>query len=162
MFFRDFYLSNYFLMGHFAGPGIHDPDHSVRDNIGYNIDAGMDLSGKTILDSLSISVGILGSFDRIRAEGDAWQTPVGFLGQASLMYKFAGIVALYYAGEGQTFLYGDPFYRFSNYGRLDLFILPFHTGPLHLKLDFGMHFANGQVDYSQQLWLTFDLEGTVP
>jgi hypothetical protein len=162
LFFRDFFLSNYFLMSHFAGAAINDPGHSLRDNIGYNIDAGVDLSGKTFLDSLCISVGILGSFDRIRAEGDGWHTPVGFLGQAIFIYKFAGVSATYYAGEGQTLLYGDPFYRLDRYGRLDLLILPFRSGPVKLKIDVGLHFARGQVDYSQQLWLTFDLDGTVP
>ena len=160
--FGDFFLSNYFLMSHFAGAAINDPDHSIRDNMGYNVDLGVDLSGKTLLDSLCISVGILGSFHRIRANGDGWQTPVGLLGQASFLYKFAGVSATYYAGEGQTLLYGDPFYRLGSYGRLDLFVLPFRKGPVQLKLDFGMHFADGQVDYSQQFWLTFDLGGTLP
>ena len=162
MLFRDFFLSNYFLFAHLAGLAIPDPDNSFRDNMGYNVNAGVDLSGKTILDSLSISVGILGSIDRIRVQGDNWQTPVGFLGEATLIYKFAGISATYYAGEGQTFLYGDPFYRVGSYGRLDLFILPFRTGPVKLKLDLGLHFAKGQIDYSQQLWLTFDLGGAIP
>jgi len=161
-FFGDFFLSNYFLMSHFAGAAINDPDHSIRDNMGYNVDAGVDLSGKTFLDSLCLSVGILGSFDRIRAEGDDWHSPVGFLGQATFLYKFAGISATYYAGEGQTLLYGDPFYRLDRYGRLDLLLIPFRSGPVKMKIDMGFHFAGGQVDYSQQLWLTFDLDGTVP
>jgi hypothetical protein len=160
--FGDFFLSDYFLMSHFAGAAIDDPNHSIRDNMGYNVDLGVDLSGKTSLDSLCISVGILGSFYRRRADGDGWQTPVGWLGQASFLYKIAGLSAVYYAGEGQTLLYGDPFYRLGNYGRLDLFVMPFRTGPVQLKLDFGMHFADGQVDYSQQFWLTFDLGGTLP
>ena len=161
-FFKDFFLSNYFLMSHFAGKATYDPDHSLRDNMGYNVDVGVDLSRKTFLDSLCIRAGILGSLDRTRSQGDAWQTPAGFLGQATIIYKFAGVSATYYAGEGQTFLYGDPFYRLERYGRLDLIVLPFRTGPVQLKLDFGMHFVKGQVDYSQQLWLTFDLDGTIP
>jgi len=162
LFFRDFFLSNYFILSHFAGAGVYDPDHSIRDNMGYNINLGVDLSGKTILDSLCITVGILGSRDRIRAWGNDWNTPVGFLGEATFIYKFAGVSATYYAGEGQTFLYGDPFYRLDRYGRLDLFVLPFRHGPVVLKLDLGLHFARGQIDYSQQLWLTFDLDGTIP
>jgi hypothetical protein len=161
-FLKDFFLSNYFLMSHFAGKATYDPDHSLRDNMGYNVDVGLDLSRKTFLDSLCIRAGILGSIDRIRSQGDEWQTPVGFLGQATILYKFAGVSVTYYAGEGHTFLYGDPFYRLERYGRLDLFVLPFRTGPVTLKLDLGMHFVKGQVDYSQQLWLTFDLDGSIP
>jgi hypothetical protein len=126
------------------------------------VNLGTDLSGKTFFDSLCISAGILGSLDRTRAHGDGWQTPLGFLGQASMVYKFAGLSASVYAGEGQTLLYGDPFYRLPGYTRLDLFVLPFRTGPVHLKLGLGLHFAEGQVDYSQQFWLTFDLGGTIP
>ena len=148
-------------MSHFAGAANFDPDHSVRDNMGYHINLGMDLSGKTFLDSLCFSAGILGSLDRIRTNGDGWNTPVGFLGEATLRYRFAGISASYYAGEGQTLLYGDPFYRLNRYGRLDLLLIPFRNGPVKLKIDMGLHFAGGQVDYSQQLWLTFDLDGTV-
>ena len=162
MFFRDFFLSNYFVMSHFAGAAINDPDHSVNDNMGYNVDVGVDLSGRTFFDSLCISVGVLGSLDRVRAEGDGWQTPVGFLGQATLLYKFAGVSATYYAGEGQTLLYGDPFYRLDRYGRLDLLLIPFRNGPVKMKIDVGLHFAGGQIDYSQQVWVSFDLDGTVP
>ena len=54
------------------------------------------------------------------------------------------------------------FYRLPDYTRLDLFVLPFRTGPVHLKLGLGLHFAEGQVDYSQQFWLTLDLGGTIP
>ena len=162
MYFRDFFLSDYFVMSHFAGTAIHDPDFSVRDNMGYCVEAGVDLSGKTFLDSLCISAGILGSLDRIRAEGDAWHTPVGFLGQATLLYKFAGISATLYAGEGQKIGYGDPFYRLDRYGRLDLLLIPFRNGPVEMKIDVGLHFAGGQVDYSQQVWVSFDLDGTLP
>ena len=59
-------------------------------------------------------------------------------------------------------MYGDPFYRLDRYGRLDLLILPFRGGPVDLKIDVGLHFAEGQVDYSQQLWLSFDLGGRIP
>jgi hypothetical protein len=160
--FREFFLSDYFLMSHLAGPARFDPNHSLKDNIGYNINLGVDLSGKTLLDSLCITIGILGSFERTRSEGDDWHTPVGWLGQATFLYKFAGLSATYYTGEGHWLFYGDPFYRLESYGRLDLFVMPFRKGPVQLKLDVGMHFAQGQVDYSQQLWLTFDLGGTIP
>jgi hypothetical protein len=162
LFFGDFFLSNYVVLSHFAGAAISDPDHSLRDNIGYNIDLGMDLSRKTFLDSLCFRAGLLGSFDRTRAHGDEWHSPLGFLGEATFLYRFAGFSASVYAGEGQVLLYGDPFYRLPGYTRLDLFVLPFRTGPVQLKLDLGLHFAEGQVDYSQQFWLTFDLGGTLP
>jgi hypothetical protein len=162
LYFRDLFLSNYFVMSHFAGTAAYDPDHSLRDNMGYSVDLGVDISGKTFLDSICFRAGILGSLDRTRVHGDGWHTPLGFLGQASMVFKFAGLSAIVYAGEGQVLLYGDPFYRLPGYTRLDLFVLPFRSGPVHLKIDIGLHFAEGQVDYSQQFCLTFDLGGTIP
>jgi hypothetical protein len=162
IYFQDFFLSNYLLLSHLAGAARFNPEHSVLDNFGYNIALGVDLSGKTSLDSLSLQLGMLGSFERSREEGDGWRSPVGFLGQATFLYKFAGVTATFYSGGGHQLLYGDPFYRLESYGRLDLFVLPFRSGPARLRLDLGLHFADGEVDYSQQLWLTVDLGGSLP
>jgi hypothetical protein len=75
-----------------------------------------------------------------------------------------GLEGLFYSGEGHTFLYGDPFYRLKKYGRLDIFWAPFRRGPVKGKLNFILHFAEGQIDYSQQILLSIDLdsEGSKP
>lgn len=153
-------LNHHVIMGHFAGRGLPDPDFHLRDNGGFHIDAGIDLSEKVFLDSLSCNLGALVSLDRIRGIDDGWQTPAGFMGQFTATYRWFGINGLYYRGQGHTFLYGDPFYRLKQYGRLDIHFMPFKEKPVNLKFNFVFHFANGQLDYSQQILLSLDLHGS--
>ena len=149
-----FFLEDHLMMAHLAGKGIPDPDFHLRDNGGFNINLGLDLSEKVFLDTLDVKLGGLVSLDRIRGVDHGWQTPAGFLGQLGLGYRSFGLSALYYRGEGHTFFYGDPFYRLKNYGRLDLYFIPFRNEHVNLKIDFAIHFAGGELDYSQQILLS--------
>jgi hypothetical protein len=154
-----FFVSHHFLMGHFAGPGIPIPGHHLRDNGGFDINLGIDLSGATILDTLSFSAGGLVSLDRTRGVDDGWQTPAGFLGQAQAVYRFAGIRTTLYLGEGHTFLYGDAFYKAASYARIDLFVIPFRSPRIKSRINWAIHLVDGHVDYSQQVLITFILDG---
>lgn len=149
-----FSLENHFIMAHLAGKGIPDPDFYLRDNGGANVSLGLDLSEYCLLDSLTLKAGGIISMDRIRDDDPVWQTPAGFLGQVSARYRFAGIDLLYYRGQGHTFFYGDPFYKLDTYGRLDLYVMPFRKENISLKINFVMHLAKGQLDYSQQLLMS--------
>jgi hypothetical protein len=149
-----FFLENYLLMGHLAGAAIPEPDFHLRDNGGFQVKLGTDLSDKLPMDSLSIGLGTLVSLDRIRGVDDGWQTPVGLIGQFSLQHKWIGLDGLYYYGEGHVFVFGDPFYRLQQYGRLDIYYMPFRNDQVQLRIDVGMHFANGQLDFSQQILLS--------
>ena len=156
------YFSHHVMMAHMAGAGIPVPGFHLRDNGGMDINLGANLSDKIFLDTLTFSAGALVSFDRTREVDVDWQTPTGFLGQFSAMYKWMGIKGLYYNGQGHTFLFGDPFYRLKNYGRLDFIVAPFRTGPVRMKFDIGLHFAEHQIDYSQQVMITMILDGSRP
>jgi hypothetical protein len=153
------FLNHHLMMGHFAAKGIPDPDHHLRDNGGFQIDLGADLSGIVLLDTLRFSAGTLVSLDRTRGVDKGWQTPAGLVGQFKTFYKWFGIDGLYYRGQGHTFLYGDPFYRLEQYGRLDFFYMPFQHEKVSLKINFVLHFAAGQVDYSQQILVSMALDG---
>ncbi len=157
--FGMFYFNHHIMMGHFAGAA-NWQGHSVRDNGGFDLNLGTDLSGLVPFDTLLISAGALVSLDRDRAVGDTWQTPAGFTIRGMVMWRGLGLEGLYYRGEGHTFLYGDPFYRLKQYGRLDIFWAPFRSGPVRGKLNIAFHFDKGQVDYSQQILLSIDLDGT--
>jgi len=158
------FVSHHFLMGHFAGPGIPVPWHHLRDNGGFDINLGIDLSGATIFDTLSFSVGGLVSLDRTRSVDKGWQTPAGFLGQAQAIYRFAGIRTTLYLGEGHTFLYGDSFYKAGSYARIDLFVIPFHSPRITGKINWAIHLVEGPkgywtIDNSQQVLVTILLDG---
>jgi len=144
-------FDNYIMMAHLAAKGIPDPDYHLRDNGGLNTNLGADLSERTPLDTLYLKGGLLLSLDRIRGVDSGWQTPAGFIGQLEARYGWAGFSALYYRGQGHYFEYGDPFYRLKEYTRLDIFVVPFRSSRIQIKADVGLHFANGQLDFSQQV-----------
>jgi hypothetical protein len=156
-----FYYNHHFMMGHFAGAAL-ETDNSLRDNGGFDINVGTDLSRLVPLDTLLFSVGALVSVDRDRQYYLDWKTPAGFVARGMVMWKGLGLEGLYYRGEGHTFLYGDPFYRLKQYGRLDIFWAPFRSGTVRGKIDFALHFAEGQIDYSQQILLSIDFDGIRP
>ncbi len=150
-----YFIEDYLMMAHLAGKVVDDPGFHLRDNGGFSVNAGMDLSDLLPLDTLMIKAGTLVSLDRIRGVDPGWQTPAGLLGQFEARYKSFGLSGLYYFGQGHTFFYGDPFYRLNRYGRLDIFLMPLRTDHVNLKVNFILHFARGQLDYSQQLLLIF-------
>lgn len=159
--FGMFFYNHHFMMGHFAGTG-DNPGQAVRDNGGFDLNLGTNLSSFVPLDTLLFSIGTLVSLDRDRQVGDSWNTPAGLMLRGMVMWKGLGLEGLYYAGEGGNFLYGDPFYRLERYGRMDIFWEPFRSGPVRGKINVIFHFANGQIDYSQQILVSIDLDGIVP
>ncbi len=153
------FINHHVMMGHFAAKGIPEPGFHLRDNGGFDVNLGLNLSESALLDSLSVSIGGLVSLDRTRGVDEGWQTPAGFTAQLHAFYKWFGVQGFYYTGEGHTFLYGDPFYRLKQYGRVDIFYMPFHNRNVSLKINFILHFAHGQLDYSQQILLSMALNG---
>lgn len=154
------YFDHHLMMGHFAAKAIPDPTFHLRDNGGADFNLGVNLSQHWFLDSLNFSIGGLVSMDRIRGVDNGWQTPIGATSRFTALYKGLGLNGLYYRGEGHTFLYGDPFYKLKQYGRLDFFYMPFHNRNVKLKIDFAIHFAGGQMDYSQQILVSMTLDGS--
>lgn len=155
-----FYFNHHFMMGHFAGAA-QQQGGSLRDNGGFDLNVGTNLSRLVPLDTLLFSIGALVSVDRDRQVYLDWKTPAGITVRGMVMWRGLGLDGLYYRGEGHTFLYGDPFYRLKQYGRLDIFWAPFRSGKVRGKLNFILHFAKGQVDYSQQILVSIDLDGIV-
>ena len=84
------------------------------------------------------------------------------LGQAHVIYKFAGIRTTIYLGEGHTFLYGDSFYKAGFYSRFDVFVIPFKSPNIISRINFAIHFVEGTIDYSQQILISMTLGGNRP
>jgi hypothetical protein len=106
---------------------------------------------------LSLYIGTLVSLDRIRGIDDSWQTPAGLIEGFTAVFRFIGLDGIFYAGQGHTFLYGDPFYRLDQYARFDVYFMPFRTRMVNVKFDVGFHIASGQLDYSQQIMVSVTL-----
>jgi hypothetical protein len=156
------YVIHHVLNGHYARPDTVSPDFHRRDNGGFDVNLGVDLSNLTFFDTLNISGGALVSLDRIRVVYNGWETSAGFLAQAQIGYRSLGLKGTYYRGQGNVFLYGDSFYKAKEYGRLDVFWQPFKKWNVQGKMVFSIHFIEHKLDYSQQVLISINLGGSKP
>ena len=156
-----FFLSHYAMMLHNAGPAIDIPGDHIEDNGAASIKAGLDLSGKTFLDSLTVNVGGLISFERVRTIG-SWQTPTGFLFETALEYKRVGLTNSYYHGEGHNIVLGDQFYTAKSYNRTDLSWRPKIYKGIEGQFTLSFHFLEGTVDSQQAFGIRYNIQGRKP
>jgi hypothetical protein len=129
----------------------------IRDNGGFSLLPGLNLGAVTGLDSLSFSIGLLGSYDRIRGVYD-FSIPLGFLAEIVATYKGVGLHGTLYSGKSQVITSGDGFYKSTFYTRADLFYklkLPYIEG----RAQFSFHFIPGTVDVSMSLVIRAQLDG---
>ncbi|CAN5919109.1 hypothetical protein BH24BAC1_BH24BAC1_16120 [soil metagenome] len=152
------YSSHYAYMFHNAGPGIPIPGDNVQDNGAALFRLGLDLSRKTILDSLTVSGGGMMSFERLRNVTD-WQTPTGLLLDLHAQYRRFGVANTFYAGQGHNLIYGDPFYTAKRYNRVDLSWAPILLRNIEGRFVFTFHFVEGVVDNQQAFLLRYRVSG---
>ena len=145
-----------FIMYHFAGPAIRIPNDHIRDNGGMDLVGGIDLSGKTFLDSLSFSTGFTMSYDRLRNVYDL-DYRFGSLSELLVLYKGLGFRNTLYAGEGQTQMVGDGLYASKFYDRLDFIWNVFKISRVKGQVQFSLHFLPGLVDTSQKFAISIDM-----
>ena len=150
-----FLYQHHFVMTHLAH-SLNGDEH-IRDNAGFAVMPGVSLTSFVPVDSLSISAGLLASYDRVRGIYD-FSFPAGFLGEVNALYRGFGIKGTVYAGQEQVITSGEGFYKSDRYGRADFFyemVKPGVTG----KVQFSMHFIPGVMDISMQLVIKASLEG---
>ena len=154
-----FVYRHHVIMSHIAHTMNRNLDEHIRDNGGYTIESGFDLSSYAGLDSLTLTTGILGSWDRLRGVYE-FSFPVGWISEAVINYKGLGIHGLYYTGERQVIVSGDGFYQAGHYGRVDLYYEGNRQG-LSGKVRFSMHFIQDIVDLSMSLVIRAQLDGNI-
>lgn len=115
-----FVYRHHLVINHLAHTLPKDPNASLRDNMGFSVMAGVNLSSLTGLDTLTITAGLLGSYDRLRGVYDP-KTMSGFLGEIEAQYKGFGIHSVLYTGEGQCITSGDKSYTADFYSRSDIY-----------------------------------------
>ncbi|HEX2395298.1 MAG TPA: hypothetical protein VHI78_08130, partial [Bacteroidales bacterium] len=89
-----FSYQHHFIMTHLAHSKARVDEH-IRDNAGITILPGVNLSGLTFLDSLSVYAGVLGSYDRIRGVYD-FRFPLGMLTEINAGYRQIGLHTILY------------------------------------------------------------------
>jgi len=145
-----FFLDNYFVLYHYAGPAVEIPDDHIRDNAAFMVRAGMDFPKRIFFDSLSLQVSWLVSFDRLRNVYD-WRTPSGFEYSFFLRKKNFYCNTLLYSGDRHSIAYGDSFYKAPVYGRADFGYNFFRRGSMQMKFVFSLHYIEEKLDHQQLL-----------
>jgi hypothetical protein len=151
------YGNYHFMMYHHAGTAAEGPS-LIRDNGGLAINLGTNLTSFTKLDSLSISSGVIGSYDRLRAFYDL-EYRFGSLTELYAEYKGFGLRSALYIGEGQNFMLGDQLYTAPRYNRTDLIYKVFRKGSVKGFVEFSTHFLPGEVNFSQKFLIYVDISG---
>ncbi|MEO5912156.1 MAG: hypothetical protein ABIP95_14795 [Pelobium sp.] len=155
-----FFLSHYAFMYHNAGAGIPIPGDFLQDNGGAMAEIGIDLSKKTVLDSLTISVGGMFSIERTRAVSSSFNTPGGFITNLYASYKKFSLQNTFYSGKGHHIIYGDPFYTSKSYDRIDFGYTPIRYKNLEGQFVFSYHFVDGVSDNQQAFFLKYHIGGS--
>jgi hypothetical protein len=152
-----FIYSHHFVMTHLAHSMNENREEHIRDNGALTVMPGLNLTGLMPLDSLTISAGVLVSYDRLRGIYN-FRLPVGFLGEINALYRRFGIQGTIYAGESQYITSGDGFYKSTFYCRTDAFYQV--TGNnIKGKVQLSAHFVPGVVDLSMSLVIRAYLDG---
>jgi len=154
-----FFLSHYAFMYHNAGAGIPIPGDFLQDNGGLQAEIGMDLSKKTLLDSLTLSGGVMFSIERTRVISSSFNKPAGFISNFYASYKKLSIQNTFYVGQGHHIIYGDSFYTSKSYDRIDLGYTPIKYKNLEGKFVFSYHIVDGALDNQQAFFLRYNIFG---
>ncbi|MBK0383167.1 hypothetical protein I5M32_09375 [Pedobacter sp. SD-b] len=155
-----FFLSHYAFMYHNAGAGIPIPGDFLQDNGGLQAEVGLDLSKKTILDSLTLSGGVMFSIERTRAISSSFNTPAGFISNLYASYKKFSVKNTFYNGNPHHIIYGDSFYTTHGYyDRVDLGYTAIKYKNLEGKFVFSYHFLEGVLDNQQAFFLRYNISG---
>jgi hypothetical protein len=148
-----------FLMYHFAGKAVKEPNDHIRDNGGFCVFTGYNFTPYTNLDTLYLNAGVTGSYDRLRHVYDI-DTRFGNLCEFGASYKGVGLKSVLYWGEGQTQLVGDGMYKARFYERTDLIWQFARRGRVKAQAAFTLHFLPEVLDFSQSLVIYIDLTGS--
>ncbi len=151
--FGKIFLNPLFLMYHNARS--YNPNDTIhlQDNGIFALLAAYEMKDDQSAYSLNLSAGIVSSYNRFRPADFIWGR--GLLSNINFRYTVFGISGVYYFGTPIDFIYGDPFYRSGNYGRIDFFIDPFKNQNIDSKIAWNLHYIPGEgIHHSQQLLIS--------
>lgn len=160
-----FFLGANVMMNHLARSKNSPDNISVMDDMVFNPYAGIDLSHRTFLDSLSIKCGYLNSLERNRGDG-SWYNCKGFLSEVVLQWRFVGVKNIFYVGENQQPFYrqygalfnqGDPSYQ-SSYNRTNIYCYFYQNSFVSCLASVNLHISkNAPMGSQQQLVVRMNL-----
>lgn len=153
-----FYISHYFLLMHDAGAEVLLPNDHISDNGGAQVRLGWDLSHKqSLFDSLTVEAGGMMSMERARGI-DGFKTPKGIVASVYFNYHRFAVYDEFYKGEGSHTEYGDSYYSFRTYNRIDFIYTPFLFKNIKGQFIFSFHQSSQSTGSNQQAFrITYDL-----
>jgi hypothetical protein len=152
-----FYYLHDFIITHDALTSKSNSDEHIRDNGGIYSRIGVDASHFLFFDSLTLSTGIVFSYDRERNITPLKYYP-GSMTELYMQYKSVGAKYTNYSGEGQDIITGDPLYKAKFYNRLDLFWNIFNKPGIEGEVEISFHLINDIIDYSQRFTLRLEID----
>ncbi|MDF1573851.1 MAG: hypothetical protein P1P86_01495 [Bacteroidales bacterium] len=154
--YRSYYFTAIATRYHLARTSAADDKLVIRDDGSLVALAGMDLSGRTDLDKLNISSGLVTTYVLMHSEGFVWRH--GWLTQLDARWRMFGIQGSMYLGDLSPLLYGDRLYSHGDYGRIDFYMDPFRNSRIHSKIGWNLHWLPGEgLFHSQQLLISVRL-----
>lgn len=150
-----------FIMCHVAAKAEQTTPNHVRDNGGLTFVAGLNLSDKLFVDSMSVSTGIAYSYDRLRGIYEL-EYYYGSLTELFVNYKRGSLRNTLYVGDGQVNLVGDKLYTAKFYNRIDFILDVFKKGRVKGEVECSLHFLPEVMDFSQKFHISVNLGRTTP
>jgi len=148
-----FFAEPLFLMAHDARSYAPDDSLPIRDNGALMVAVGYALQQDNPDFSLTVSGGFLTAYNRFRPQETEWGR--GMLTRFNFRYSVFGLKGVYYFGSPVDLVYGDPFYRSGNYGRLDIYADPFRHKNITSKIGWNLHLVPGEgIHHSQQILIS--------
>jgi hypothetical protein len=160
------FLEHFGAMYHYASKSDPVVEEPLHDNLLFLTSAGIDLSGKTVLNRLEAKAGWAVRLERSRAENSGWITSKGFLVEARAEYRRIGIynsmffgdnMMHYYPQLGNRLYWGDPVYRAKSSNRADLYISFIRNHTVNVDLTYSLTFMEGKIFHEQLLKVIIDL-----
>ena len=139
--------------------------HHIHDNLVAHPYVGLDLSGKTFLDSLCLRTGVLFQADRDRGD-DVWHAPVGFLGELYAAWHRLSLRQTFYGGKRQQYFgnagfgeyyWGDTYVQAPWYSRTDLSYDIFRNRYAKVSARLSFHFTDTGMNWHQMITLSYAL-----
>ncbi len=154
------------MMNHFALQQDAPSDQHIIDNFVVNPYAGVNLGGRTPLDSLIVRAGPLLTIERNRADGNTWKTPVGAWVEACGEWRWLGLKNTFYTGGRQQPSYipfradlyqGEPFYQAKLYNRTDIYANVLRNRYVTLRAGLDFHVTPDAFTFYQRVILSVTL-----
>ena len=159
-------LGGHVQYSHLAMSRGHAPDEHVNDDLVINPLASIDLSRRTVLDSLRLSAGLIHSMERNRGDNH-WFNRSGFVATATARWRWMQVDETFYWGNdlmplypvhGSKLILGDPHYRDKTYSRTDLIAHIVSNRFVDLSASVMLHVMEGKTGFWQQVSCRFYLD----